>query len=841
MTKRLARLTAILLIALALGGCGPSLQERGVTQERLDTATPPLGDERVVGQTFVARQANLNRVEVLLVRYRPEIARAPGSSGLIFHLRAALSDKTDLATVELDAGGYEHNAPLAFSFAPLPDSRGREYYFCLEGVSGDDLGVWYSGVNAYGQGEMYSSGEAQGGDLRFVTGYSYDLSSVLGDVGRITTRYTGTVLLALVLILVPGWFLRTLLGLPRDPDHFAELSRMVSLSLAFMPLILLWTSAVGIRIGRWPVIAGLLLMAAVAAWITTRRSGVSPRGWVRKGNRTAWALASGLFAMLLCVRFLQIRDVALPLWVDSVHHTTIVRLIADHGMIPSTYEPYMPVRSAIYHYGYHADTAFYQWLAGLSSEEAVLVFGQVLNALCAASAYLLAARMVRSRLAGLFAFIAVGFVSVMPAYYVSWGRYTQLAGLVILPAFMVTLADALEPRKGRWSLAVAAAVLMGGLLVTHYRVAIVAACFALVWIGGALWRARRSGPGARQVGKLLVFLFACVMLLIAPWAWGFVRAFVHPSGALLSRLDGGAEARAMPWELLKAGHDRLLGALAVAGAVIGLLRRKRAIVGALLWVAVVALVVNLHLLGVPSTWVITNASVAIALFLPMSLFIGYLAFEIGRVARVLLARALCRGGSVLRRVSWRSVGAATMQILSGDVGLAGSRRALYRGIVVAAAVALTLWGGWGMLDTVNPVTVLATTEDAQAMSWIRENVPHDALFLINTRRWQYDMHMGTDGGWWIPVLTGRHTTLPPVTYTLGDPSYREQVILTAEMVANATSLDEPSVQERLEHLGISHVYVGTKAGHLTPQMLLSSEQYRTVYSSGEVWIFERRP
>ena len=81
-----------------------------------------------------------------------------------------------------------------------------------------------------------------------------------------------------------------------------------------------------------------------------------------------------------------------------------------------------------------------------------------------------------------------------------------------------------------------------------------------------------------------------------------------------------------------------------------------------------------------------------------------------------------------------------MQILSDDMVLAGAQRKLYQGIIVTATVALAVWGGWQMLDIVNPVTVIATAEDVQAMSWIRENVARDAVFLINTRRWQYDRH-----------------------------------------------------------------------------------------------------
>jgi hypothetical protein len=39
-------------------------------------------------------------------------------------------------------------------------------------------------------------------------------------------------------------------------------------------------------------------------------------------------------------------------------------------------------------------------------------------------------------------------LSVMPAYFVSWGRYTQLSGLVVLPAACIAADRALGSRRG---------------------------------------------------------------------------------------------------------------------------------------------------------------------------------------------------------------------------------------------------------------------------------------------------------------------------------------------------------------------------------------------------------
>jgi len=518
----------------------------------------------------------------------------------------------------------------------------------------------------------------------------------------------------------------------------------------------------------------------------------------------------------------------------------ISHLIAERGMIPATYEPYIPVRSTIYHFGFHADTAFYQWLSGLSSERAVLIFGQVLNALCAVSAYLAAARLLRSRLAGLSAFIVVGFISTMPAYYVSWGRYTQLTGLIILPGVMVALVDGLESSGNRWRWIAYNSILGAGLLLTHYRVVIIAACFALLWIVISLWRKRKEFPALREMGIRLGIILAGALLLTAPWVYGFVRDFIIPFGTLLTHPQNSGKPTAIPWQLLHSGHDRLLIALAVAGALWGTLRRNRFVVSLILWVGLVILVANSNLPGLPSTWLITNTSVMIALFLPVSILIGYLVAELARLLGNLLVSAWRLARGVPLDLSWRNLLRSLHRLITADLMPPGTVRTTYRASFVILALVLALWGGWETLDIINPITVLATLEDLRAMDWIRANTPPDALFLINTRGWQYNMQMGTDGGWWIPLLTGRRTTLPPVLYTLAGSSYSEEVNHIAEMVAKAASLDEPPVRELLERIGVTHVYIGARGGHLTPQMLLKSDDFRPVYCSGEVWIFARR-
>lgn len=60
---------------------------------------------------------------------------------------------------------------------------------------------------------------------------------------------------------------------------------------------------------------------------------------------------------------------------------------------------------------------------------------------------------------------------------------------------------------------------------------------------------------------------------------------------------------------------------------------------------------------------------------------------------------------------------------------------------------------------------LATRADLRAADWIRQNLPPDSKFLVNSFFAYGDtLIVGSDGGWWLPSLTGRKTNLPPMPY-----------------------------------------------------------------------------
>ena len=106
----------------------------------------------------------------------------------------------------------------------------------------------------------------------------------------------------------------------------------------------------------------------------------------------------------------------------------IAQLLTDHGGLFDSWEPYVPYRSLTVHFGFPAATALLSWATEVGSAQTTLLVGQLINGLAALTLYPLAMRLAGgNRWAGVGAVLTAGLLSPMPAYYVNWGRYAQLA------------------------------------------------------------------------------------------------------------------------------------------------------------------------------------------------------------------------------------------------------------------------------------------------------------------------------------------------------------------------------------------------------------------------------
>ena len=546
-------------------------------------------------------------------------------------------------------------------------------------------------------------------------------------------------------------------GSARPTDWLSHLADAVGLSIALSALVALWLFVPGIRLDGLAV-AAFYGACLVAILFSLARRAVHTR-WAAlfsdRGFRFRLsAFVVGLFglAALTAWRFYQARGLLLPAWVDSVHHTLIVKKIMEYGGLPPDLSPYLPVPFS-YHYGFHLITALFASIANLTPAQAVLAFGQVLNACVALSVYRLATAFVPKVvwgegadgfsgkaylpvLRGLAAALLVGLAFQMPAYYLSWGRYTLLAGLVVMGP---TLAAAYEfwqdPRDVRAG--VRFVILLAGVFLVHYFAALLVGMFLLVLGIAALWKAARQRDW-RCIPWQLVALSLLGVGLAAPWLW---RAWqynqVHARLAVVLPPEGSALSSWVSpdyWTYLLYlwGPRRNLILLALSGIALVFAFLRRELRPLATW--------GLLVLLMSTPW-----GVRLGPFRP-DLFNIVVFFP----AAVLLGDLLVSAGAALGHV-WRPV--------AGWAALA------------LALLGLSLWGVRETGSILNATTVFVTPADVAALNWVQQNTPADARFLINTTSWQGPVYRGVDGGYWLQPYSGRSTLLPPVVYDWGTAEY----------------------------------------------------------------------
>ncbi len=797
-------LLLLLLLALDAVGCSPLVKDGQPTMSKTQVI---LQAGRSVGQTFVARDAGLNGVEMFLA---PEVQ---GSGTLKLHLRNDPTAAFDIATASLAVPQVTAPAFYRFAFSPRDDSYKRAYYFLLEIEGEGSAQVGTASGDTFLDGALYRNGNADDTQATFRLTYdSFELALGLLHQGVI---WLGVLVIAIFLYILPGLALLVLFLSEAHTLKWGEkLGLAMGISVALYPVLLLWSHLVGLHLGA--LYAWLSALASLSFLIWHNRHWRWPllanclREWRHSDSFLPDVAFISLIILVLFTRFWVIRSLDTPMWGDSYQHTMIAQLIVDHGGLFDSWLPYADIQSLTYHFGFHAASAVFAWMSGLEMPQAVLWTGQILNGLAVIGLYPMATRVAGNRWAGVGAVLIAGLLAQMPMFYVNWGRYTQLAGQTILPCVLLLLWAALEKENRDWRLIALTWLTLSGLALTHYRVLIFAVLFIPAFFLLQIHRAR--------VLIARIFLIGVgAGLLFLPW---FIHLFAGKiATAFLVQLTRPANATPVATQAYNAIGDvgsylpMWLWLIAFASLVWGLWRRERGVAFVLLWSLLVLLAANPQWLRMPGEGAISNFAVFIAAYIPVAVLTG-------------------------SALGW----------------LTTDWRWIHRQGGAALAVAMVALGLFGVRERVSdlqiPQHALVTRPDLRAANWLRQNTGTDARFLVNSFfAYGGSVIVGSDGGWWLPLIARRQTTLPPINYSSESgprADYREWInALTAAI--QGKGIASPDVLTMLGERGVTHIYIGQEQGRvnydgpfvLEPAKLLASSYFRPVYHQDRVWVFEK--
>lgn len=599
-------------------------------------------------------------------------------------------------------------------------------------------------------------------------------------------------------------------------------SLAVGMSCALPPLLLLLSELLGIRWNSWLCWGYLAIALIIIVWPLHQ-----PATW--RSRIAEWQLSRHdvvlllMFGMALMVQSYNARDLVVGSFGDSYHHTMIAQLLVDNGGLFASWQPYAPLTTFTYHYGYHSNVAWLHWLTDIPITQSVIIIGQVQNALTIPLIYLLTRRLTGNERAALWAALLAGFISLMPAYYVNWGRYTQLIGHNVLMATVVTwmalLHVTLERPMRRMAvvgLSVLAVIMTSGIALTHYRVTVFAACFVGVYgLYLLVTKVRFWSVLCRMVGVSVVVNVATLITLL-PWVIRWREGRMLQVGAALASTNvGTGEFNYLPLlqDVLSLYASPFLLVCAALGITVLIWQRCGRGLVLVGWAAAVWVAANPYLIGFNGAGIISNFAVIIAIYLILAPLSGV---AIDAVS-----------SSIVKKVHATHLNSSVQMI---------------------AGTALLLWGVSVQQQVVDPQFQLFTQADATAMEWIVKETPSDATFFVNSfAAYNNSVQVGTDGGWWLWFMTDRKSSLPPAIHGMENaeqPGY-QFIVNEQNQAVNQHPIDSPDAVAALQAQGYTYLYDGpidtSPIGEtINPEVLVQSDLYELVYDKDGVTIWRIR-
>lgn len=796
--------------ALLLASCSARPNPGGLQGQEL-----LLASGHTLGQTFVAHYAGLNGISVFL---------APGESSegqLRLHLRSEAQSTVDLTTTVLPLSQITRPTFYPFFFNAFADSNQHYYYGFLEVEGSGTVQIGTASGETYLDGALYQDHQPLDSQMMFELRYASGQKWV--GLASTALRWLTILALAALVYLVPGWALLVLFWPENRLTWPEQLGLASGISLAFYPLLFLWTDLVGLHLGpgyAWlPVGLGLLILGwRGRLW---QLANLWHRGqvWWSSQARLPDLVFIGISLLIFLARFSVIYSLVAPPWGDSYQHALMAQLMKDNQGLFNSWLPYTPYSSLTIQFGFSSLVSVFSWLSGIGSLLSTLLVGQLINGLAILGLYPLAVRLAQgNRWAGVGAVLAAGLLSPMPAYYLNWGRYAQLAGQAILPVALWFLCETLDHSEALGRKVLLSGGLLAGMVLTYYRMPFYYAAFVFAWLlGWGILDRHLKLAGWWQVFLRLSLVAGSAALLFLPW----VRHL--QGGTLATAVETGVATGAslntvlatysqwpniafyIPWSLI---------ILTLLGSIYSLVRRSWKVVAIGFWSIGLAGLTATRLLRLPGANFLQNFAVLVALYIPIAFLVGWL---VSQVALGLKERQSILGVCLIGIAFWAT------------------------------------WNQWQVVSAEQSLAVMVTEPDQRAATWIREHLPVDIRFLVEGNRiYNGQSVVGTDAGWWLPLLANRENTIPPQYAILNEkpspPEYTRQVVkLLAEL--ETTSPASPQGINLLCAQGITHVYIGQRQGRVgyaaaqlfSPQSLLNSADFDLIYHQDRVWIFKLEP
>lgn len=609
---------------------------------------------------------------------------------------------------------------------------------------------------------------------------------------------TGDILFYLVpgflLIVLPGLaVLRLVAGQLPSVSLLSRITIAPGITIAVIALSFVWCDLCHLHPG--PALPWILLIGAVLILVFVRQNRVSfPRrkdvvASLKKTALSEWLAAAalvGVLTILLVVRLRSTWDWCVPPGIDTAQHTVITQLLIEHNGLFKSWAPYADAEAFTYHFGFHAVAATFAWLSGLDGATSVLIMSRVLDVVAAASLFAVVQLWSRSNWGGVFAVVSWLIYSSFLLSFDITGRSTLLAGLTTLSTGLVLLSHYLQPEGLSKSVGLGSvcALVAGGIIVVQYKSALIFAVLAgILFISRGVTEIFRDQPGRLdrllQISYRTIAIATLAFLLAAPRLATvmearvgrmFKRIVIEAPAASMSKYDKPTlDATGIVQRLTDTHRKAAVLLLAVTGAILAAIRRRRALWFVIGWI-IVTLVMNPALIGNPRAGVIDETHWLYAVETALAVMAG---LTIGLICEFVPKR----------KSRWLDTALAFAAVI----------------IMARATVGLT---------PVPDLCRYVMPEDVRVLNWIRQNVPGDRL-IAGRGFFNHGEILGRDALVWLPYFTSHWTNASYLAAALDNGPWDERQKardFTVELYKR--DMSTPESAKWLQEQGFDWFYVG---------------------------------
>lgn len=775
-----------------------------------------LSQDQTIAQTFTSIHSGLEYISVNLITEEH-------NEGVV-HLRlySNSTGRKELFGLVIPLSEINETGTYRFNIPPQNDSYLENYYLELN-IQGSDILYIETGVpESNNEGALYINGLQQEAQLVFQL--EYDPVQMIWGLVIQCLQWVWSLFLSICVFIIPGWAILLVSWKSWSKfDFLTKVGLSGGVSFALYPVLMLWSDAINVRVGEllfvwlpFSLSSGYIIWhykKSLIFFLKHPKAGFLSVKENFRGHISWFGITAFIVVLLIVfVRLWAIRTLSIPMWGDSYQHTMITQLIIDNGGLFKSWMPYAPYESLTVHYGFPANSAVYAWISNVPSTRAVIWVGQIANILAVIGIYPIAIRIAKSsKWAGLGAILVAGLLSSMPNFYVNWGRYAQLTGQVILPIALILIFETVFVKQKYKRQIFICGLVFTGMVLSYYRIPLFVILFIPLFIVELIeWLHRKDTPGYAWVVKSLLILFVSGIFILP------LRARLN-TGELVQHItyDYNSSAKTIfeniivQWTNLPEHYPGIILPLAVIAFLVGIIRKN--------WM-IITLPLGIILL--------TSYSFGTLINLPFANFSEIFAIQI---------------------MLYTILGVMIGFLIDQVVYIFGKRLESISSIFLILVALFLMYSAKNVSDKNKYEYV--TQADQRAFHWINLHVPETALFLVDGFTiYNGTSAVGSDSGWWIPLLTKRANTMPPQYALLNEKSMVEGYSRWVVDVINTFREYSPNSPEGIDAMcrwGITHVYIGQKQGTINSvegsllrwNELMETDIFDLVYQEDRVKIF----